>query len=162
MAKSAVSSLIDLYNSITAAHFGGSTRPPIHLGEAPAVTAAGAQLRPPYVVLYDEGFRPEFNSSKGGVETGEIRLEVFALSLDAASGITVDSITRAILYGGSAPGSAAGFDWGTFSFESGSYRYKVHLRRTFYRRSYAGFDYQGARVHKCEIRYECKVGISLS
>lgn len=162
MAKSAVASLIDLYNSITASHFGGSTRPPIYLGESPQVTSAGAQQNPPYVVLYDEGFRPEFNSSGGGIETGEVRLEVFALKLDAASDITVDSIVRAILYGGSAPSAKAGFDWGTFSFESGSYRYKVHLRRTFYRRSYAGMDYQGQRCHMAEIRYECVVGISTS
>ena len=34
MAKSAVSSLFDLYNSITASAFGGSTRPTLFLGEA--------------------------------------------------------------------------------------------------------------------------------
>jgi hypothetical protein len=161
MAKSAVSSLIDLYNSIGATHFGG-TRPPIYMGEAAPTTGAGAQQRPPYVVLSDEGFRPEFDSSAGGIEPGEIRLEVFALKLDDASGVTVDSVVRAIKWGGSAPSAKAGFDWGAFSFAAGSYLYKISMRRTLERRSYAGFDYQGARVHKCELRYAVTVGVSPS
>lgn len=159
MASSAVASLIDLYNSINATHFGG-TRPPIYLGEAAPVTGASAQQRPPFVVLFDEGFQPEYNSSSGGVETGEVRLEVYALKLDDTSGVTVDSIVRGIKFGGAAPASKSGFDFGTFSFAAGSYLYKIHMRRIHEKRSYAGFDYQGARVHKCELRYECKTGLS--
>lgn len=162
MASSAIASLFDLYNSITASAFGGSTRPPLHMGEAAAVTTTGTQLRPPYVVLYDEGFRPQFNSSVGGIETGEIRLEVFALKLDASNEVTVDTIVKGIKWGGSEPQAKAGFDFGAFSFAVGSYLYKIHLRRTLEQRSYAGFDYQNQRVHKCELRYECLVGLSPS
>ena len=158
MAKSAVSSLVDLYNSISATHFGG-TRPTLFLGEAAQTTSAAAAQRVPYVVLFDEGVRPEFESSAGGREMGKIRLEVYALKLDHTSGVTVDSITRGIKYGGSAPNVKAGFDWGTFSFESGVYLYKIHLKRVFERRSYAGFDQDGARVHKCELHYECVAGV---
>lgn len=161
MAKSAVSSLIDLYNSIGAAHFGG-TRPPIYLGNVPSTDSAGVQQRVPYVVMFDEGFRPEYSSDASAVETGAIRLEVYAVSVDAASGVTLDSIVRGIKFGGSAPSSKAGWDWGSFTFASGSYLYKISLKRTFERRDYAGFDYQGSRVHKCELRYECKTGLSIS
>lgn len=160
MAKSAVSSLIDLYNSISATHFGG-TRPNIYLGEAAPVTSAGATQRPPFCVLYDDGFKPSYNSSAGGTELGTIRIEAFARDLDAASGVSVDSIVRGIRFGGSAPGVKAGFDWGTFSFENGSYLYKVHLKLVLERRSYAGFlDHESKRVHKAELRWECVVGLS--
>jgi hypothetical protein len=160
VAKSAVSALFDLYNSIAAANFGGTTRPTLFMGEAAQTTAAAAPQRVPYVVLFDEGFRPEFDSSSGGHEMGEIRLEVYALKLDDASGVTVDSVVRGIKWGGSAPASKAGFDWGTLAFAAGSYLYKIHLKRTFERRSYAGFDQDNARVHKCELRYECVTGVS--
>ncbi len=113
----------------------------------------------PYVVLFDDGFKPEYESSAGGREMGRIRLEVYATSLDAASGITVDSIVRGIKYGGSTPAAKLGFDWGTFSFTAGVYLYKIHLKRVLERRSYAGFDQDGARVHKCELHYECIAGI---
>lgn len=162
MAKSAISSLTDLYNSITASAFGGSTRPPIYLGDVPQTDTSGAQQRVPYCCMFDEGFRPEYVSDASAVETGIIRLEVYAVDLDAASGITVDSIVRGIKFGGSAPPLKAGFDWGTFSFAAGSYLYKISLKRVSERRDYAGFNYNSARVHKCELRYECKVGLSLS
>jgi hypothetical protein len=165
MAKSAVKSLIDLYNSIGVAHFGGSERPPIFLGKVPQTTSTATQQRVPYVCLHDDSFRPEYDSSSTGIEKGEIRLEVFAMKLDDASGITVDSIARAIRFGGSPPASKAGFDWGSFSFESGTYFYKVSLRHLSNRRDYAGFTTQGpsgesGRVHLCELRYECIIGIS--
>lgn len=157
MATSLVASVIDLYNSISATHFGG-TRPPVYLGESPPVASGGAQQRPPYVVLNDDGFRPEFDSSFGGIERGDIRLEVYALKLDAVGEVTVDSIVRGIKWGGSAPSAKAGLDFGAFALTG--YNYKIHLLRTLERRSYAGFDYQGQRVHKCELNYACVLGLS--
>ena len=166
MAKSGVSSLLDLYNSIAAAHFGGE-RPQIFLGQAPPTKADASQQRVPFTVLFDEGFRPDFESDHGGAELGVIRLEVFAFDLDAATGVSVDSIVRAIKWGGQAPENRAGFDWGQFSLEVGSRYEPVHLRRVFEQRSYTGWqiDRPGeptrspARVHKCELRYEVLLGI---
>jgi hypothetical protein len=161
MAKSAVKSLIDLYNSIAAVHFGGSERPPIFLGKVAQTTSTATQQRVPYVCLHDEsGFRTDYDSSSTGIEKGEIKLEVFALKLDDATAVSVDSIVRGIRFGGAPPASKAGWDWGSFSFESGTYFYKVSLRHLSNKRDYAGFDYQSARVHKCELRYECIIGIS--
>lgn len=162
MAKSAVSSLRDLYNSIAAGAFGGTTRPPIFLGSVPTKDASGADQRVPYTEMTDEGFRPEYSSDGSAVETGTILLRVYAVDLDAASGVTVDSIVRAIKFGGSAPPVKAGFDWGSFTFAAGSFLYKISLRRLSERRDYAGFNYNQSRVHMCELRYECKVGLNLS
>lgn len=160
MATSLVSAVINLYNSISAGTFGGTERPPIFLGEAAQTKADTSQQRPPYVVLYDDtGFRPEQFSGTVEVDTGTIRLEVFALLLDDTSGVTVDSIVRAVKWGGFPPSNKAGFDWGTLTFATGSYLYQISLRRTLEQRSYAGFlDKDGKRVHKCRLLYECKYG----
>jgi hypothetical protein len=159
MAKSPISSIIALYNSIDATHFGGD-RPPIYLGSVPQVTAAGQQQRIPFVCIKDDGFRPDYDSSAGGVETGEVRLEVYAAKVDAVGEVTLDSIVRAIRFGGLPPGSKAGFDWGNFSFEVASHYYKVSLKFLSHRRDYAGFNFDGQRAHLAELRYECKAGLS--
>lgn len=159
MATTLVEAVQDLYDSISAATFGGADRPPIHMGEAPQRTPTSTPLVPPYVVLYDEGFRPEFNSSAGGIENGDIRFEVFAVPM-SGSGVTVDSITAALKWGGSGPASKAGMDWGAFTLTG--YNYKVSLRRTLERRSYSGLDHNGDRVHKCEIRYAVILGLNAS
>jgi len=158
MATSLVSAVIDLYNSIPAGTFGGATRPPIFMGKAAQTTAAAVQQRPPYVVLYDESQRPEFDSSFGGIERGELRLEVFAVPLGAASGISVDSIVAAVKWGGSNPAAKAGLDFGAFVLSG--YNYKIQIQRTREQRSYAGFDFEGQRVHKCELRYAVILGLS--
>lgn len=160
MAQSFVAAVIDLYQSIPEIAFGGAgTRPPLYLGQAPQVKSTDQQ-RPPYVVLYDNGFRPEFDNSKGGIERGEIRLEVYALKLDDPTEISVDRIVRAMKYGGQAPGLAAGLDFGAFVLTG--FSYKIELRRTREQRSYAGFNHQGARVHKCELTYAVILGLAAS
>lgn len=164
MATSVVGAVIDLYNSINAAHFGG-TRPPIFLGEAAQTTTTGAQQRVPYVVLYDDGIVPTFDSSYGGVEAGAIRLEVFALKVAAVGEVTLDSIVAGMKYGGTAPSAKLGLDFGAFTLTG--YRYKISLRRTREQYSYAGFTTQGpngetARVHKCALAYRIVTGLSPS
>ena len=157
MATSVVSSVIDLYNSISATHFGG-TRPTIFLGEAAQVTSAGAQQRPPFVVLYDEGMQPTYDSSNGGIEAGVLRLEVYALKVNDTTGVTVDTIVAGIRWGGSAPGIKAGFDWGTFTLTG--YLSKISLKLTKHSTTYAGFNHEGQRVHKCELVYRVVAGLS--
>jgi hypothetical protein len=156
MATSAVSALIDKYNSISATYFGGTDRPPIALDSEPVTGATGAQRRVPYVVLKDQGFRPEFNSSTGGIENGTLIVEVYA-ELLGGSGVTVDSIVQAIKYAGQDPEDKAGFDWGSLTLTG--FNYGISLKRTKERRSYAGFNFNGNRVHKCEITYECTLGL---
>jgi len=162
MAKSAVSSIIDKYNGITASLFGATDRPPIFLGKVAQTTGAGAAQRVPYVCLMDDGFNPTLDSSYGGIEAGEIKLEVYALKVDDATGVTVDSICRAIKFAGGTPAQHQGFDGGSLSFASGSFLYSISLLRTRERRDYAGFDYQGARVHLAELTYAVTVGLSSS
>lgn len=147
-----------MYDGIPADAFGG-TRPPIFLGKVPQTTAAAAQQRLPYVCLTDLGFRPEFDSSAGGIERGEIRLEVFALKLGGEPDEpSVDRIADALKWGGATPKYKKGLDFGAIALTG--YTYPVHLMRKSERRDYAGFDYQGARVHMCELRYAVMLGLS--
>jgi len=147
MATSVVAGLMDLYETISASHFGG-TRPRIYLDSAPAVDETGAQLRVPYVVLHDRGAVPTYHSSFGGTESGELVLEVFGTTL-----ALVDTYVSAIKYGGSAPSAKAGLDFGSITLTG--HLKRVELRRVKETRSYAGFNQASARVHKCELVYKC-------
>lgn len=155
-----VAAVLELYGSISASAFGG-TRPPIWLNQAPQTDTDGSQRRPPYVILYDEGIRPEFDSSFGGIERSEIRLEVYANKVEATGEITCNSVANGILWGGSAPNAHAGLDFGVLPLTG--YRYRVNLMRTYDRTRYAGFlDKDGKRVHVREVRYALIVGLSPS
>jgi hypothetical protein len=157
MATTVVSAVLELYNSISAAHFGG-TRPPIWLNQAPKTDTAGSQLRPPYVILYDDGLRPEFDSSLGGIERGELRIEVYANKVEATGEITVNSITNGILYGGGNPNAKLGLDFGALPLTG--FKYRINLMRTYDRTRYAGFDDKDVqRVHVRELRYAVIVGL---
>lgn len=160
MATSAVSALFDLYNAIPVAAFGGSARPPLRLGSMSPTSPTGAQQRVPYVVLKDQGFRPEFNSSSGGIENGQFTVEVYAQPLGAPSGLSVDSIVLGLKYGGSTPEAKSGFDWGSIAITG--YLYGISIRRTREQREYAGFDVDGQPVHKCTLTYECVTGLNPS
>lgn len=160
-ALSPIAAIRDLYNSITATTFGGTTRPPISLGDAPQTTTTGTQLRPPYCVIRDSGFVPEFNSGSGGIEKGNVDIEVYADKLDGTGEPTVDSIVRAIKWGDSGvPANKGGFDWGTLVFDtSGKYR-SVSLRRTREKREYVALGVTGQRVHKATLSYEVTVQLN--
>lgn len=158
MATSAVSALFDLYNSIPVAAFGGSVRPPLRLGSMSQASVTGAQQRPPYVVLKDQGFRPEFNSSSGGIENGQLVFEVFAGPIGAAVGMSLDSIVLGLKYAGAAPDAKEGFDWGALTITG--FLYGIALRRTREQREYAGFDFEGQPVHKCTLTYDCTTGLN--
>lgn len=160
-ALSPIAAIRDLYNSIAATTFGGTTRPPISLGDAPQTTTTGTQLRPPYCVIRDSGFVPEFNSGSGGIEKGNVDIEVYADKLDGTGEPTVDSIVRAIKWGDSGvPANKGGFDWGALVFDtSGKYR-SVSLRRTREKREYVALGVTGQRVHKATLSYEVTVQLN--
>ncbi len=152
-----VAAVLELYNSIPASAFGG-TRPPIWLNQAPRTDSAGSQLRPPYVILYDDGLRPEFDSSFGGIERGTLRIEVYANKIEASGEITCNSVANGILWGGADPNDRDGLDFGALPLTG--YRYEVNLMRTLDRTRYAGFqDRNDQRVHVREIQYAVIVGL---
>lgn len=154
MATSVVVAAQSLYASLSASLFPGNSRPPMYFDRAPEITAAGAQLRPPYVVLVDPtGRTPEYLSNDGGTETGDLTLEVFAGEL-----ADVDQIVAAIKFGGSGPSTRAGFDWATLTLTAPYYH--VSLRRTNERRYLVSQDKDGKRVHGCTITYEVTTGLS--
>ena len=162
-ALSPIAAIRDLYNSITATTFGGTTRPPISLGDAPQTTTTGTQLRPPYCVIRDSGFVPEFNSGSGGIEKGNVDIEVYADKLDGTGEPTVDSIVRAIKWGDSGkPEDKEGFDWGQLTFDAAGQYYSVSLRRTREKREYVALGITGQRTHKATLSYEITIGLIAS
>ena len=162
-ALSAIAALRDLYNSISATTFGGTTRPPIYMGEAPATNTGGTQQRPPYCVLRDSGFAPEFQSNTSGIEKAGIDLEIYADKLDGADEVTVDSIARAVKWGDSGiPEDKQGFDWGELTFDVAGNYYSISIRRTRERREYVALGVSGQRVHKCTLSYEVTIGLKPS
>lgn len=160
MAISVISALLELHASIAAGAFGGVTRPPMWLDSAPQTNAAGEQVRVAngYFVIHDDGFKPTYDSSFGGTEAGQIRVEAFAIPLGAASGISVDSLVAGLKFGGYTPAQKAGFDHGAFSITG--YNYKISLKRKLEKRGYAGFDIDSKRVHRCELTYAIVIGLS--
>ena len=160
MATSVISAVFEVYNGIAAPAFGGTARPPIHLGEAAQTTTAGAQLRPDngYIVMYDDSFVPVYDSSFGGTEGGSIRFEVYAIPLGSATAISVDSIVAGLKFGGFAPGAKRGLDFATLPLEG--YYSTVSVKRVKEQRSYAGFNRDGQRCHKCDLTYRVVLGLS--
>jgi hypothetical protein len=149
------SSVITAVQARWAAVFDQAGDPPLYFDEAPQTDAAGAQVRVPYAVLRDTtGLTPEYFSDHGAVETGDIDVELIATTVAILDGF----VARA-KWGGQAPSQKAGLDWFALSLTT-SPRYQISLRRTNERRSYAGFDYQGARCHSCVLTYEVKAGVA--
>jgi hypothetical protein len=150
----------DKYETINASHFGG-TRPEIFFGEATSRTPTINSIqRLPVVIIYNMGFVPVFDSSYGGVENGTIRIEIYSTVIDAASGVTLDKITRAIKWGGSAPSARAGFDFGSFTMTG--YYYVINFRRVRELSEYAGYEYQGNRVYRSTLEYKVVLGLKPS
>jgi hypothetical protein len=147
---SVVSAAVAKFNALTAANFPSSARPPIYLDEAPLKDSAGADERPGYAVLTDEGLTTEQVFDYPVVETGSFLITVYYRSL-----ADCDAAAEAVKYNGGTLANAGGFDNGTLTLPSGYTL--LALRRTSERRRYAGLDYQGARVHAVEIRYSHEV-----
>jgi hypothetical protein len=141
--------------------------PPLFLGEAAQTKPDASQQRVPYGVLYDDGLEPTYDSSFGGTEGGTFRLELFALKLDAASGISVGSMVRCVRWGNAPPAEKRGFDFATLPLHTDGCFYPVSLKLTKEQRAYAGFTTKGpngesARVHKAILTYRLVVGLNAS
>jgi len=149
------SSVITAVQARWAAIFNQAGDPPLYFDEAPQTDATGTQERVPYAVLRDAtGLTPEYQSDDGAVETGVIEVEVIATTMAVLDGF----VARA-KWGGQAPAQRAGLDWFALSLTTSPY-YPVSLMRTNERRSYAGFDYLGARCHSCVLTYAVTVGVA--
>lgn len=148
-----VKAVMNLYESIPAAAFPGSSRPGIYLDAAPQTTAAGAQLRVPYVVLRDRGRQPEFFMSHGGIEAGTLVVEVYHTDLG-----TADLIAKAAKYGAGTPGQRQGLDFGTLTLTTPLSA--VSLKRVGERRAFSGVDKDGKNVYMVELTYRVVVGLS--
>ena len=160
MAENINLTVIEKYESIDASHFGG-TRPPIYLGEATSrQPTVNTIQRLPYVILYNDGFTPVFDSSYGGVENGMMRIEAYHTTIDDVSGVTLDKIVRAIKWGGSAPGSRAGLDFGSFTMTG--YYYVISFKRTRENTEYAGYEFQAKRVYRTKLEYKVCLGLKPS
>lgn len=149
MANSPLAAAMSLYESLSEGLFPSAARPPVYLDKAPEV-ASGSQLRTPYVVVTDGGLQPEGRSDYGGPEAGSLTLQVFARSLG-----DVDLIVKAVKFGGREPEAKAGLDNSTLPIDP-PYA-PVSLIRTRERRSLAGYDHEGQRVHSCEVEYAVTV-----
>lgn len=147
-------SVITAVQARWASIFNGASDPALYFDEAPQADTTGAQERLPYGVLRDEGLTPEYQSDDGGHETGEIVIELYAVTL-----ADLDALVHRAKWGASAPSARAGLDWFGLSLTT-SPRYQISLRRTNERRMSAGFDFQGKRCHRCDLVYEVTVGIA--
>lgn len=148
---SVISAVITKYNALTAANFPSSTVPPIYLDQAPLTDSAGAQERPPYVILRDNGQVPTGEFERTTFEACDFVMEVYYESL-----ADVDSAVLAIKRNGGAVGSGSGFDFGTLS-DLTSPRSTHEIRRTRERRALAAQDLTGKRIHVCYLEYRVVV-----
>lgn len=162
MAASVPGAILDLWNSIPAAAFGGSTRPPLFLNSAPQTKSDATQRRIPYGVLWDDGINPTFDSSFGGTEGGTVRLELYAFKLEASAGeVSAASMALGAKYGGQVPSAKAGLDWGTLP--TLTYRYGISLKRLREQYFEAGKGRDAAGewhvIHKAVLEYRVVVGL---
>jgi hypothetical protein len=149
---SVLAAVINKYEALNDALFPGG-KPPLYVGEAP-IASAGTPVRPPYVVLIDDGQQPEPLTDASAIEVCRIRAEVYATALS-----TVDQIVMAIRHGGSSPAARQGIDHGALDLAA-PYRWLDTIRRSE-RREYAGWDYQAQRVHRCILQWDVMVELEV-
>jgi hypothetical protein len=135
--------MVDKWASITGV-------PALYFGDAPPADGP-TQIYPPYVVLMDDGMRPEYNFTLENVmEPDEVVFMVYASTLAA-----VDAIVQQIKYNGMPVSARAGYDFGSLPSLVVPYR-EMEMKRTNERRfvaSVQGTGKTGQRVHGCELRY---------
>lgn len=149
MARSVIHAVMQFYDALPAAAFPGGVRPPIFFGMAP-VASAGQMIRPPYVVVTDDGITPDYQTDGLSLETTSCRVEVYAEQLGV-----VDDIVTAIRFGGQPPAQRAGLDWAVLPLDP-PYQ-PVQMSRTGEVRKEAGWSYQGHRVYLCRLYYEALI-----
>lgn len=143
--NSLIAGVQELYDTLTAANFPGSTRPSIYFDQGPQYD--GQQVRPPYVIIRDGGISSNHTFESDPIEGGDITLYVYADTL-----AHVDQIVKAIRWNGQTPRTRAGFDFGTVSLNSPlSFFHLVHKNE---QRSIAGIGVNGQRTHMATVVYE--------
>jgi hypothetical protein len=140
MASSAVSAIIDRYNSLTGV-------PTLYSFDAP-VSADGAQVYPSYTVLLDNGTDTGYELELTVLEVTSITLMVYANTL-----LEVDAAVEAIKYNGGGVSDGLGLDFGALPTLDIGY-YNLEVRRVREKRFAAGVTGRSAqRIHGCELDY---------
>lgn len=98
MANTVIGACLAKYDSL-------GSLPPVYFDQAPAKTAAGAKLLPPYTVLKHLGTRADYSDGAGPVEFTDVSFHVYAPTLAAA-----EETAWAVRFGGGDPADGAGFD----------------------------------------------------
>jgi hypothetical protein len=145
MADSVVAAAITKFGTL-----GFTPRPAIYFDDVPLTDNTGAQIYPPYVVVKDNGTRPEAIEAGAVMDTTDITFECYGVTLALA-----DAIAEGVKYSTGAVQDRLGFDYGTLpALTNGSLNV---IRRAGERRTMAGLTKEGGRAHMVEIRYEVEV-----
>lgn len=149
---SVIVAAMNKFDGLTAGNFPSSTVPAIYLDEAPQVTAAGAQLRPPYAVIRDNGQTPNIiGFERTGLEVCEFTIELYYASMaDVATAIW------AVRLNGGTIGAGSGFDYGTFA-DLASPRGPYQILRGRVQHTLAGYGHDGKPVYKGSIEYKVTI-----
>jgi hypothetical protein len=149
---SVTAAVITKYESLTAANFPGSSRPRIDFGSA-AQVVSGLQLRPPFVVLKDNGREVKILD----FERNNLQIVRFVFEVYAASAGDVDTIVSAIRLNGGGVGAGSGFDYGTLS-DLTSPRSTHQIIPTAEPRLLSSYlDKDGVRIHGATLQYQVTV-----
>lgn len=152
---SIIAAVMTKFDALTAGGFPSSTVPPIYLDEPPVVD--GTQIRPPYVVLRDNGQTPVTEFERTTIEGCEFTMEVYYPTAATNGPLAdVDTAVNAIKRNGGTVGQGLGFDYGTLT-DLTTPRSTHVIRRVKERRAYAGFHFDGKRVYVCYLDYRVEV-----
>ena len=144
------------FDALTAANFPSSTVPPIYLDDPP-LADGGSQVRPPYVVLRDNGQTPELEFERTTLEVCAFALEVYYPTPDSGGPLAnVDAAVLAVKRNGGTSAQGLGFDFGTLS-DLTTPRSTHEIRRVRETRRSAGFASDGRRVYVCVLEYRVTV-----
>lgn len=148
---SIISAVLEKFRELAPANFPGGSRPDIYLDSAPLV-ASGDQVRPPYVVLRDNGQTPTYlEFERVTLEVCEFDLEIYYVDLGDC-----DTAAAAIRLNGSTRVLALGFDFGSLPALYLS-RESHQILRTRERRALAGLSQSGARTHSVTLSYRVTI-----
>lgn len=78
----------------------------VWLSEVPLRNAVGAAVVPPWVCVTDDGMTPDYDFELNPIETTQLRVEVYALTLAQA-----DAIVAVVRYNGGGVAAGAGLDF---------------------------------------------------
>jgi hypothetical protein len=149
---SITAAVVTKYESLTAANFPGASRPRIDFGSA-AQVVSGLQLRPPFVVLKDNGREVKILD----FERNNLQIVRFGFEVFAASAGDVDTIVSAIRLNGGLVGAGSGFDYGTLS-DLTSPRSTHQIIPTAEPRLLSSYlDKDGVRIHGATLQYQVTV-----